>query len=146
MTVFSRLLDLSTSLSRKSAFLFGARGTGKTTLVGEQLPGTRVYDLLEERTYLRLLQDSALLDQENPEPGKLIVIDEIQKLPKLLDEVQRLIVKKKHRFLLTGSSARKLKHQGANLLGGRAQELHLFPLCSKEIPGFKLDRLLNLQP
>lgn len=139
---FKRSLQLSDVLNRKSAFLFGARGTGKTTLIQSQLPEARVYDLLEEKTYLKLLQDSSILDQENQDK-RLIVIDEIQKLPKLLDEVQRLIVKKNYRFLLTGSSARKLKSAGVNLLGGRALELHLFPLIWNEIPGFQLERFLN---
>jgi predicted AAA+ superfamily ATPase len=71
------------------------------------------------------------------------VIDEIQKLPKLLDEVQNLIVKHRIRFLLTGSSARKLKRDGANLLGGRAREAQFFPLLYKEIPDFDLMKYLN---
>lgn len=136
---FIRLLNLNEVLAKRTAFLFGARGTGKTTLISKQLPNARVYDLLEEKTYLRLLRDSQLLEQENPADNSLIVIDEIQKLPKLLDEVHRLITKRKHRFLLTGSSARKLKRQGANLLGGRARELHLFPLTWKEIGGERFD-------
>ncbi len=142
---FIRLLDLASILEKRTAFLFGARGTGKTTLITAQLGTARVYDLLEEKTYLRLLRDSAVLEQENPSENALIVIDEIQKLPKLLDEVQRLITKKKHRFLLTGSSARKLKREGANLLGGRARELHLFPLTWKEIGSgpFDLLKFLN---
>lgn len=140
---FSRLLDLTKTLSTKSAFLFGPRGSGKSTWIQKQLPTARVYDLLDERVYLKLLNSSALIDEENPVDNSLIVIDEIQKLPKLLDEVQRLIFKKSHRFLLSGSSARKLKRGGANLLAGRARELHMFPLVSHEIPHFDLVRFLN---
>jgi predicted AAA+ superfamily ATPase len=141
-----RILDLKAILGTRSAFLFGARGTGKTTCLLADLPEAKIYDLLEEQTYLRLLRDSAVLDQENPAGNALIVIDEIQKLPKLLDEVHRLITKKGHRFLLTGSSARKIKRSGANLLGGRARELHLMPLTWKEISAcerFDLNKMLN---
>ena len=67
---------------------------------------------------------------------KIIVIDEIQKIPILLDEVHNLIEEGDYRFLLTGSSARKLKREHANILGGRAGQLHFYPLCSKEIPKF----------
>lgn len=73
-----------------------------------------------------------------------MIIDEAQKLPILLDEVHFLLEEAKTRFLLTGSSARKLKKDHANLLGGRARILHLYPLCSKEIPHFNLDRYLNV--
>ncbi len=143
ITEFTRALRLKSLLSKRSAFLFGARGTGKTTLLTKELPHAPKYDLLEEKTFLRLLSDSSILEQENSRPEQLIVIDEIQKLPKLLDEVQRLMTKKGHRFLLTGSSARKLKRSGANLLGGRARELQLFPLVFPEIPDFDLTRFLN---
>ena len=125
---FIRLLDIKTVLAKRSAFLFGPRSTGKTTLITSQLENARIYDLLDEKVYLRLMRNSSILDEENSKENSLIVIDEIQKAPKLLDEVQRLITKKKHRFLLTGSSARKLKRTGVNLLGGRTRELHLFPL------------------
>ncbi|MGK5086552.1 AAA family ATPase [Bdellovibrionota bacterium FG-2] len=123
--------------------MFGPRGTGKSTLFAQTFPHARHYDLLEEKTYLTLMRDSSILEQENPGQNELIIIDEVQKLPKLLDEVQRLVFKNKHRFLLTGSSARKLKRGGANLLGGRARELHLFPLVSQEIPDFDLNTFLN---
>ncbi len=143
MAIFDRFLDLNSVLTKKSAFLLGPRGSGKSTLIRSQFPNAKYYDLLEEKTYLSLLRDSSILEQENPSKGELIIIDEIQKLPKLLDEVQRLIFTHQHRFLLTGSSARKLKHGGANLLGGRARELNLFPLVSCEIPDFNLEVLLN---
>jgi predicted AAA+ superfamily ATPase len=141
---FPRSLNLANALSKRSAFLFGARGTGKTSLIRAQLPKARVYDLLDQRVYLRLLRDMHVLEQDNPRENSLIVIDEIQKLPELLDEVQRLITAKKHRFLLTGSSARKFKRQGVNLLGGRARLLHLYPLTWHELgTSFDLLRYLN---
>ena len=143
MNDFNRTLDLQAALKQRSAFLFGPRGTGKSTLVRKVFPEARYYDLLDERTYLSLLRDSRLIAEQNPHPDSLIVIDEVQKLPKLLDEVHRLIFEKKHRFLLTGSSARKLKRAGVNLLGGRARELHLFPLTSREIPDFDLGYYIN---
>ena len=102
--------------------------------------------MLESKTFLRLSQRPHLLREEvlaltsNKYP---IVIDEIQKLPILLDEVHTLIEEKKIKFILTGSSARKLKRGGANLLGGRAATFHLFPLVFCEIPNFDLIRALN---
>ena len=140
---FKRHLDLKSTLQSRSAFLLGPRGTGKSTLYHDGFPESRTYDLLDERVYHSLLSNSSVLEQENPGHDQLIIIDEVQKLPKILDEVQRLIFKNNHRFLLTGSSARKLKRGGANLLGGRARELHLFPLVSKEIPDFNLEFFLN---
>lgn len=135
---FHRILDLQKAARQKSLFLFGPRGTGKSTLIRQQLNDAKIYDLLDERVYLRLLKDPSILEQENPTPNTLIVIDEIQKLPKLLDEVHRLIFHYQHRFLLTGSSPRKLKRGGANLLGGRAREYHFFPLTYPEINNFNL--------
>jgi predicted AAA+ superfamily ATPase len=154
MTVFNRRLDLKSRLAQRSAFLFGPRGTGKSTWIRKSLPEARLYDLLDERTYLKLLQRPSILEEEwRVRPEAPIVIDEIQKLPKILDEVHRLISLHDARFLLTGSSARKLKRTGVNLLGGRARELHFFPLTSAEISqgenregevhGFDLNRYLN---
>ncbi len=144
MKVFRRKLDLAARLEKRSAFLFGPRGTGKSTWIRESLPGARIYDLLDERIYLKLLQRPSILEEEwRVGPQAPIVIDEIQKLPKILDEVHRLISLHDARFLLTGSSARKLKHSGVNLLGGRARELHFYPLTSAEIPDFDLTHYLN---
>lgn len=138
-----RSLDLSKLTKRKSIFLFGPRATGKTSLIEHQLPKCKIYDLLDSSTYQRLLKRPSLLEEENQENNLTIVIDEIQKLPSLLDEVHRLISKKKKTFLLTGSSARKFKHGAANLLAGRAWQANLFPLTSNEIPNFNLLRYLN---
>jgi predicted AAA+ superfamily ATPase len=122
--------------------LFGPRSTGKTTLIREQIKGAKIYDLLKNTTYTKLLKNPELIEQEYS-GEQVIVIDEIQKLPSLLDEVHRLIEEKKIVFLLTGSSARKLKHGGANLLAGRAWSASLFPLLSREIDDFDLIRCLN---
>lgn len=144
MPLFKRRLDLAGRIQKRSAFLFGPRGTGKSTWIREQLPQARIYDLLDERVFLRLLQQPSVLEEEwRARPDVPIVIDEIQKLPKILDEVHRMISLHDARFVLTGSSARKLKRAGVNLLGGRARELHFFPLVSSEIPEFDLLRYLN---
>jgi uncharacterized protein len=141
--MFPRTLDLATLLSKKSVFLFGPRATGKTHLVGATLPHAQVYNLLRPRDFSRLLVDPGILEQEVAPSTKLVVIDEVQKLPALLDVVHHLIETQKTHFLLTGSSARKLKRGQANLLGGRAWTAALFPLTSHEIPNFDLVRYLN---
>lgn len=124
-------------------FLFGPRATGKSTLIRDQLPGARIYDLLDAETFRRLLQRPKIIEEESSDPAQVIVIDEIQKLPGLLDEVHRLIEKRKLKFLMTGSSAKKLRRGGANLLAGRAWESRLFPLVSAEIADFDLIKYIN---
>jgi len=140
--MYKRTLDLSKLLEHRSYFLFGPRGTGKSTLIEQTLPDAQIYDLLDASVFQRLLRDPTLIGQET-DAATLTVIDEIQKLPELLDEVQRLIVKRKQVFLLTGSSARKLRKGGVNLLAGRAFTASLFPLTSQEIPNFDLLTYLN---
>ena len=144
MTYYLRRLDIQSLLQKKSFFLFGPRSTGKTTLIRQQLPDATVYDLLDHDTATRLLRRPKVLEEEiTPGSPSVIVIDEIQRLPGLLNEVHRLIEKHGQRFLLTGSSARKLKRGAANLLGGRAWETALFPLVWCEIDDFNLVRYLN---
>lgn len=140
--MYRRLLDLSEMLKKRSYFLLGPRACGKTTLIKSTLPKAKIYDLLDARVYSRLMRNPSLLEEETT-AGELIVIDEIQKLPAILDEVHRLIEARGQRFLLTGSSARKLKRGGANLLAGRAFQASLFPLSSVEIPDFDLLTYLN---
>ncbi len=140
---YNRLLNLTESLTRKSAFLFGPRSSGKTYLYTQTLKPKRIYDLLERSEFVRLTNRPGLIFEECVGANELIIIDEVQKIPNLLDEVHRTIEKKKARFLLTGSSARKLKRTQANLLGGRATKLELFPLVSREIPNFDLLRYFN---
>jgi predicted AAA+ superfamily ATPase len=100
--VYQRTLNLHELLQQRSYFLLGPRGTGKSTLIEQTLPNATVYDLLDAFVFQRLLRDPTLISQET-NPDVLVVIDEVQKLPELLDEVHRLIVKRKQRFLLTGS-------------------------------------------
>ena len=140
--MYARRLDLAGLLRKKSVFLLGPRSTGKSTLIGQQLPEARTYDLLDADVFNRLLREPRLLAEEN-ERNVIIAIDEIQKLPQLLDEVHRLIERDKRRFVLTGSSARKLKRGASNLLAGRAWETRLFPLTFGELPRFDLTRYLN---
>jgi predicted AAA+ superfamily ATPase len=122
------------ALPGKSFFLFGPRGTGKSTWLRAALPQAFVLDLLDMGVYSELLAHphrlEALADPHMPAP---IVIDEIQRLPLLLDEVHRLIERRKWRFGLTGSSARKLRRGGVNLLAGRARSLAMHPLTAAEL-------------
>src|SRR5688500_16657743 len=128
-----RIADLAAWSARKSVFLFGPRQTGKTTLARRQLGRARVYDLLDSAVYLALGQDPGRLAQELGADETLVVIDEIQRLPELLNEVHRLIEQRGIRFVLTGSSARKLRRGGVNLLGGRARTRYLHPLSYREL-------------
>jgi predicted AAA+ superfamily ATPase len=140
-----RALNLPILLAKKSHFLFGARGTGKTKLIEHSFSQGSILslDLLNDDIYSRLLRRPALID-ELVGSASLVVVDEIQRLPNLLNEVHRMIESKNIRFLLTGSSARKLKKGGANLLGGRAWESKLFPLTSFELKEhFQLERYLS---
>lgn len=128
-----------------SYFLWGARQTGKTTWLTTEYPNCRYYDLLRPTEFERLLRNPELLSQELDGfgEGDIVVIDEIQKLPLLLDEVHYLIQRKGIQFVLSGSSARKLKRVGTNLLGGRASLEQMFPLVSAEIPDFDIMRAVN---
>lgn len=130
---------------KESVFFLGARQTGKTTLLKQLFPHARYYDLLKSEEYARFLRQPQLLREELldfPE-GELVIIDEIQKLPILLDEVHWLITNKHLRFILTGSSARKLRRGGVNLLGGRALINKFYPFVSAELPDFDLNRAIN---
>ena len=104
-----RLLKLPPLLEKKSYFLFGPRQTGKTFLIKKSLKGTKVYDLLDTSVFLALSQNPGRIEQEITPRDRLVVIDEIQRLPELLNEVHRLIENRGIHFLLTGSSARKLR-------------------------------------
>jgi len=138
-------LQLAPLLAMKSFFLFGPRATGKTTLVRQQLAKTAtVIDLLDSRYFLRLSSDPHELESLIAGGAfDIVVIDEIQRLPELLNEIHRLIETRKFTFLLTGSSARKLRRGKANLLAGRVWEARMFPLIRREINEFDLDRYLR---
>ena len=124
MNIIDRLLIIDLP-ERQSAFLWGARKTGKSTYLKAKYPNATFYDLLKADNYLRLLSEPHLLREEILALPKKqlhlpIIIDEIQKIPALLDEVHWLIENTSAKFILCGSSARKLKRGAANLLGGRA--------------------------
>lgn len=125
--------DLTALLAKRSYFLLGPRLTGKTALLRRTLGTARVYDLLDTAVYLALSQHPGRLAEEVGPDDRVVVIDEIQRLPVLLNEVHRLMESRGIRFLLTSSSAWKLRRGGVNLLGGRARIQYLHPLTSAEL-------------
>lgn len=140
-----RTLDIQKLLEKKSHFLFGPRATGKSSLIKQELQERAlVIDLLHADTYMRLLENPSKLENMVALSQKpLVVLDEIQRVPELLNEVHRLIENQSLCFLLTGSSARRLKRQGVNLLAGRARQAELFPLTYHELPDFDLQSYLQ---
>ena len=128
-----------------SIFLFGPRGTGKTFWLRQHFPKALYFDLLNDDTYTELSAWPTRLSDRIPSGYKdWVIIDEVQKIPGILDEVHRLIEGRGLRFILTGSSARKLRRQGVNLLAGRAFTYHLHPLTCLELGDqFDLERGLN---
>jgi len=139
-----RSLDLVKEVGRKSCFLFGPRQTGKSWLIRHSFTDCPVYNLLDNETYLKLNRSPRRLREEIVSQSRIIIIDEIQKLPQLLDEVHLLIEESGIHFLLTGSNARKLRRGGVNLLGGRARIRYLHPFSYAELKDqFDLPRALN---
>lgn len=138
-----RICQLSNEIE-DSIFLFGARQTGKSTILRQQFPNSIFIDLLDTSVKSRFRRRPVLLYEtlyDKPE-GTLVIIDEIPEVPELLNEVHRLISEKRFVFILCGSSARKLKRKGYNTLGGRACPVYLYPFVSAEIPDFDLDHAL----
>lgn len=132
-------------LGKESAFLWGARQTGKSTLLKAVYPEAPYFDLLLANEYDRFLRNPSLLREilEATPAGSPVIIDEIQRLPSLLNEIHWMIVNRKRQFILSGSSPRNIMRSGGNLLGGRAARYELYPLVYKEIPDFDLLRALN---
>lgn len=133
---------------KQSAFLWGARQTGKSTYLKEHFPHSIIINLLKSDVFLSMNRQPSLLRERvlalyAEALSYPVIIDEVQKIPLLLDEVHWLIENTDAQFILCGSSARKLKRSGANLLGGRAWRYHLYPLIMKEIPEFNLLKALN---
>jgi predicted AAA+ superfamily ATPase len=130
--MFHRVINIPLK-TRKSFFLFGPRGTGKTTWLRTHLPQVLFFNLLQSEYYNRLSANPGLIRKMIPEDySDWIIIDEIQRIPELLNEVHDLIESRKHIFILTGSSARKLRKKGVNLLAGRALTYYLHPLTVAE--------------
>lgn len=142
---FERLLSYKQS-RKKSFFLFGPRGTGKTSWVTQHFPGGLYIDLLNTQSYLQLQADPSRLEaMVLALPDCWVIIDEVQKVPALLDEVHRLIEHHDRYFILTGSSSRKLKRNGANLLAGRALNYFMHPLTAIELGDkFNLESALKI--
>lgn len=140
----TRLLNMEGLLEKKSHFLLGPRQTGKSFLINQSFRNVRIYDLLDTSIYLALSQRPQRLAEELSPKDRVVVVDEIQRLPGLLNEVHRLIEQRGIRFLLTGSSARKLRQGGVNLLGGRARTKYLHPLTHRELgEHFDLNRFIT---
>lgn len=132
-------------LGHESAFLWGARQTGKSTLLKSLFPNALYFDLLLSDEYERIVRNPSLLRERisASEISGPVIIDEIQRIPELLNEVQWLITNKNCQFILSGSSPRKIIRSGSNLLGGRAYRYEMFPLIYKEIPDFDINKALN---
>jgi uncharacterized protein len=140
--MYTRLLEPPTG----SCLLLGPRGTGKSTWTRQQFPDALVLDLLDYATYAELLARPDRLGHiVAGSPTSTVVIDEVQRLPELLNEVHRLIEQRGTRFVLTGSSARKLRRSGVNLLAGRARTIAMHPLTAVELGDqFDLSRSISL--
>ena len=142
--MYHRIFDVENRLD-EAMFLFGARQTGKSTLLKERFPKAIYIDLLKSDVRNRFKQHPEEFRESllRYPPETLVIVDEIQKVPDLLDEVHWLMVEKGLWFILSGSSARKIKKSGANNLGGRAIPETLFPLVSAEIPDFDIERAVQ---
>ncbi len=140
------VLPRITVAPKGSFFLFGARGVGKSTWARETFPGAHRFDLLDEGLFQSFLSDPALFGAElrTLEPGSWVVVDEVQRIPGLLNEVHRAIEELRLRFALLGSSARKLKTAGTNLLAGRALWRTMYPFVPQELgAAFDLESTLQ---
>lgn len=141
MQEYKRALDLVALLDKKSHFLFGPRAVGKSYLIRQQLAHkAQIINLLDNELFMRLAAEPHKLEDmiQQLDNNPVVVIDEVQLVPALLNEVHRLIEEKGVIFLLTGSSARKLKRGKANMLAGRAREARMFPMTYFEL-GEKFD-------
>lgn len=137
--MYQRILNVTKTLERKSLFLLGPRQTGKSTYLRTHFPEALYINLLKSSEYQNYLKDPSYLHKivsyfVKNNTSRLVIVDEIQKIPSLLNDIHDLIEQDKSlRFILTGSSARKLKRGGANLLGGRASWIYFHPLCYPEL-------------
>ena len=145
MAYIPRILDTESRVAEKSHFLLGPRQTGKSTLIRNTLPNAVFFDLNVSSDFLSLSRDPSIIGDVVTPDKKVVVIDEIQRAPNLLNDVHHYIETRGIRFLLTGSSARKIRQKGVNLLGGRASRLHFHPLLMRELNDqFDLHRALSV--
>lgn len=147
MRKIKRILNINLP-EQQSTFLWGARKTGKTTYLKSEFPNSIIYDFLETDLFFEFSKKPSLLrEQLLAKNSKVlnhpVILDEVQKIPQILDEVHWLIENKGLRFILCGSSARKLKRGRANLLGGRAWRYEMFPLVTAELKNWNLLTILN---
>lgn len=139
--ITKRLLDIKLPGNR-SAFLWGPRKTGKTHWIGERFKGSIIIDLLKTDVFADYVSRPSLIREQYREHKGLVIIDEIQMIPDLLNEIHWLIENSRTHFLMTGSSARKLRRNHANLLGGRAWRYVMAPLSYMETEGFDLEEIM----
>lgn len=144
VVMYHRIFDIENRLD-EAMFLFGGRQTGKSTLLKERFPKAVYMDLLKSELRNRFKQHPEEFRESllRYPPGTLVIVDEIQKVPDLLDEIHWLMTERGLWFILSGSSARKIIRSGANNLGGRAIPEYLYPLVSAEIPDFDLERAVQ---
>lgn len=142
--MYKRVFDIKGKLD-EGMFLLGARQTGKSTLLKERFKGSIYYDLLDPDVRKAFKRNPNSLKEAlwDKPAGTLVIVDEVQKVPELLDVVHSLMVDKGLWFVLSGSSARKLKRSGANTLGGRAIPETLYPLVWPEVTDFQIDRAVQ---
>jgi predicted AAA+ superfamily ATPase len=143
MKSFIRIIPLEKIIKRKSVILLGPRRTGKSYFLKNQIKPDRIINLLEADTFRNYTSRPELLREVIQKNEKIIAIDEIQKAPMLMDEVHSLIESRGLKFILTGSSARKLVRTHTSLMAGRAKMLYLHPLVSAEIEDYELDHILQ---
>ena len=147
MQKIERLLNIDLP-KHQSAFLWGPRKTGKTTFLKSRFPNSIIYDFLETDLFFSFSKKPSLLREQllakdKKELNHPIILDEVQKIPQIMDEVHWMIENRGLSFILCGSSARKLKRGGANLLGGRAWRFEMFPLVTQELKKWDLLTVLN---
>ena len=143
--MYKRVFSMSTIVEEMSAFLFGARQTGKSTYLRSAFPNAVYIDLLDS-SVRRVYKDrpGVLYEQLSDGTADVVIIDEVTEVPELLNEVHRLIFKNQTHFILCASSARKLRRKGANTLGGRAIPCYMYPLVSAEVPDLDIDRAVTV--
>ena len=145
----NRFLNLNLPQGQ-SAFLWGARKTGKTTFLHQRFPNAIFIDFLHSEVFAKYslnpqyIRAEILIIPEEKRNGMVVVIDEVQKIPQILNEIHWMIENIKGvSFILCGSSSRKLKSSGANLLGGRAWRYQMFPFCYSELKELNWDKIFN---